>query len=373
MAPSTAVALSAPSALAQQDHPRGLTIADPSAVAAAEAARARIESAYTVAMRKPRDADEARLRIIAACKRPLFAERVEYAKPVGGKAIKGPSIRLAELELREWGNVLTETTVVFENDEVRRLNVRIIDLQTNASFGRDIQLKKTVERRDSKGRDVIRARMNSYGDTVYIVRATDDELMNAESAAVSKVVRNEGLRVIPSDITDEAMETARETLRNRDKGDPDAARKRVIDAFAGVGVRPQDLASYLGHPVAQIQPAELETLRALHRALADGETTWKEIVEAAKAKDGGNDEGAGASNGKSKADNLAEKIGGTKDAAEGESAEDIMLNAAEIGEQLEMKPQIIKAKIAAAKEQGVAGLKNLRESWAEMLQAKSRG
>lgn len=74
---------------------------DPAIAAAAESARARIESAYMVAIRRPRSYDDARSRILEACRRPLFAERVEYAKPVGGRTIKGPSVRFAELALRE--------------------------------------------------------------------------------------------------------------------------------------------------------------------------------------------------------------------------------------------------------------------------------
>ncbi len=73
---------------------------DPAAAAAAEAAKARIQSAYIMALQKPRNADDARDRILKACKRPAFAERVEFSKPVGGKQIKGPSIRFAELALQ---------------------------------------------------------------------------------------------------------------------------------------------------------------------------------------------------------------------------------------------------------------------------------
>ena len=70
---------------------------DPAAVAAATSAKARIESAFMIALHKPRNVDQSRDRILHACKRPTFAEKVEFAKPVGGKTIKGPSVRFAEL------------------------------------------------------------------------------------------------------------------------------------------------------------------------------------------------------------------------------------------------------------------------------------
>lgn len=369
----------------QQKPSTALAVSDPSAIAAAEASRARIESAYSVALRKPRITDEARLSILEACRRPMFAARVEYAKPVGGKAIKGPSIRFAELAVREWGNLIVETTVIYEDADLRRVNVRCIDLQTNATFSRDIQIKKTVERKSAKDREVISSRQNSYNETVYIVRATDDEMQNEESKAVSKVVRNKGLRLIPVDIIDEAIEVARETLKKVDKADPDAARKRIIDAFAAIGVRPVDLVSYLGHPMAQIQPAELETLRNLHRALADGETTWKAIMDELKAKASAEEAEEGEGN-KSQAEKISGKIKkagapaadpapeqkpSTNTQAEADlAAAAVIDNLQDLAEALGYDEAVTKTKIESAKAKGFDGLKALQASWTEMVKAK---
>jgi hypothetical protein len=378
MAENTAVAK------VQQNPGTALAISDPSAIAAAEASRARIESAYSVALRKPRDIDEARLRILEACRRPMFAARVEYAKPTGGKAIKGPSIRFAELAVREWGNLMVETSVVYEDRDIRRVNVRCIDLQTNSTFSRDIQVKKTVERKNAKDRDVISSRQNSYNETVYIVRATDDEMQNEESKAVSKVVRNEGLRLIPADITDEALEVARETLAKKDAEDPQAARKRVIDAFAAIGVRSVDLAAYLGHPVAQLVPAELDTLRALHRAIADGETTWKAIMDEIKGKEA---EGDGSDVGKDQGKRISDKIKGKSAPAEKTAEAPSEASAAttvtdeeqaiidalyNVGAELGYQAAAMDAKIDTAQAKGLPALKSLLASWNELNKATAK-
>ena len=95
--------------------------ADPAAVAAAEAAKQRLQAAFVMAKQFPRDPDQARYRILNACRRKRFAEMAEYSKPVGSRKIVGPSIRLAELALREWGNIMAESTVVFEDEESRRI------------------------------------------------------------------------------------------------------------------------------------------------------------------------------------------------------------------------------------------------------------
>jgi hypothetical protein len=273
---------------------------DPAVVAAAEGAKARIQAAYIMAMQRPRSEDQARSKILEACKRPLFAERVEYAKPVGKRTIKGPSVRFAELALREWQNVLTETQVIYEDDGIRRIRVMVLDLETNSQFSKDIQIRKTVERRNPEGRELIRERMNTSGEKVYIVAATEDELQNKEAALISKAFRTEGLRLIPSDIVDEALDVARATLRDRDSKDPKEAKKKVLDAFDSIGIKPKDIAQLLKHSLDTVSPAEMETLRGIYRAIRDGESSWADYLRVQAE-----DEGEG---GDTSADSLTAKI-----------------------------------------------------------------
>ncbi|WP_419663194.1 hypothetical protein [Desulfosarcina variabilis] len=260
-----------------------MQLVDPAAVAAAEAAKAQIQAAYIVAMQKPRNQMQARSNILMACKRTEFAEKAEYSKPVGKHKITGPSVRFAELAIREWENVRVETVVLYEDDDVKRLRVSAIDLETNAQFSRDIQIKKTIERRSKKGReeDVISERKNTYGDVVYILRATDDEMLTKESAWVSKIIRNEGLRLIPTDIIEEGLKQARETLRSKAAMDPDGEKKKIVDAFAGIGIKPTQIEKYLGHDIGTIVPAEIAELRSMYRTIRDGEASWNDYMKTA--------------------------------------------------------------------------------------------
>jgi|GEM_PF-1782375 len=257
-----------------------LTQSDPAAVAAAETAKARIQSAFLMALHKPRNADQARINILEACKRPIFAERVEFSKPVGKTPIKGPSIRFAELALREWGNVLTETQVVFENDSLRRVKLFVTDLESNTSHSKEIVVAKTVERKyPPKDREIFKERTNTKGEKVYIVEATDDELHNKEAALISKALRNEGLRLIPSDIIDEGIMTAKKTLTKKDSEDPLAAKKILFDGFAGIGIKPKDIEQYLKHKAETISPVEIQDLRGMYRAIKDGEASWNDYID----------------------------------------------------------------------------------------------
>lgn len=256
-----------------------LVPSDPAAFAVAEAARARVQAAYVMALQKPRNEDQARASILAACRRPGFAEKLEYSKPVGSTRVKGPSIRFAELALSHWSNILTESFTVFEDDRVRRVRIMVCDLETNASFSKEITITKTVERKSAEGREVLGERKNSKGEKTYIVEATDEELANKEAALISKAIRNEGLRLIPSDIIEEGLAIARETKSKQDAEDPAAAKKRVLDAFSDIGIQPKHLGEYLGHSLDYISAAELGDLRSVYQAIRDGEASWADYMQ----------------------------------------------------------------------------------------------
>jgi len=253
---------------------------DPAIVAAAETAKARIQSAYIMAIQKPRNPDQARQKILRMCDSPEFAEKVEYSKPIGNTSIKDLSIRFAEAAMAEWGNILSEAQMIYDDDNVRRIRVSVIDLETNTQFSRDITLKKTIERKSKKGRedDYISERKNSYGQTVYILRATDDEMLIKESAMASKFIRTEGLRLLPAGIKQEAKERSRATLASRDKSDPDAAKKRILDAFAGLNIWPNDIKKYIGHSVDTLSPSEIVSLRTIYTAIDGGESSWADYI-----------------------------------------------------------------------------------------------
>lgn len=253
-------------------------LADPAAVAAAEEAKALVQAAYFMALHRPRNYMQARQRILDACKRPAFAASVEYAKPVGGSSVRGPSIRFAELAVQQWGNIRVDTSTTFESDDFRKIRVQVLDLETNTCFGKGITVNKTVERSKADGREVLRQRTNTQGKPVYIVRATEDELATKEAAAISKVVRNEGLRLIPQDIIDEALEVAR-AARRGDVADPQERIRKVCDLFAAIRVTPDDLSHYLGCPVDKASPVQIDDLQTVYTAIKSGEARWSDYVQ----------------------------------------------------------------------------------------------
>jgi hypothetical protein len=253
------------------------------ATAAAETSRALVESRYMMAIKRPRDMDQFRGKLLTACERTGFAEVAWYNKPIG-KGVRGPSIRLAEAAARYMGNIHCTTSTVFDDRERRILHVEVTDLETNVPFGQDVTVTKTVERRNKKDGDtVVSQRLNSTGQTVYILEANDDDILNKQNALISKCLRTLILRLVPGDIIDECENKIQKTLGQRDAQDPDSARKRLFDSFAGVGVEPVELKKFIGHD-GPLSPKELQSLRETFSALKDRETTWREVMDSVSEK-----------------------------------------------------------------------------------------
>lgn len=267
-------------------------LVETASTAIAAKAKAMVEARYVMAMRQPRNWDQVRQDLMGECKRPSFAHNKSayYRKPIG-QGVEGLGIRFVEVALRCMKNVLVETSMTFEDDAKEIHCVSVTDLESNLTYPLDVRVSKTVER--SKPADdgsYISARKNSYGKMVYTVPANDDDLLNKRGALISKAVRTLGLRIIPGDLQDEAEEIIKAVRLDEAARDPGAERKRIADAFGEVGVKAADLTAYLGHALDTCSPTELVDLRGIYGAIANGEATWKSVMEN-KAEQGGESSG----------------------------------------------------------------------------------
>ena len=256
--------------------------------ALAAALVAGVQARHIVAFKRPRSIDAVRQLLLKECTRPGFAAKARYKKPTGRDAVYGPSIRFAEAALRLMGNNVVETLVVRDDDKVRVLRVSVCDLETNATFFKDVSVEKTVEKsKIPEGMTPLGQRRNSRGEWAYLLPATEGDLLNKEAALVSKAIRTCALRLIPFDLVDEAMATVIATQRKEDARDPDAARKRIVDEFGAIGVLAAGLVEWLGHDLDALTADELLDLRAIYLTLRDGEATWTQVLEARRAERAG--------------------------------------------------------------------------------------
>ena len=274
--------------LAARPDPAPPAVAETASTAMAAAAKAAIEARCIMAMRNPRSWDQVRVKLLEACKRPKFAETARYAKPIGNSKVVGPSIRFAEEAMRQMGNIMAETRILFDDQDRRIVLAAVMDLERNLTYPQEIILQKTVERRFlAKGQTAISSRTNKTGQVVHLVEASEDDLLVKQNAQISKALRTSALRILPSDILEECMTQVITTVQNEDAKDPAAAKKRILDAFYELGVAPKDLEAFLGHGLEQVTPAELQLLWATYTAIKEGEATWQDVMA---SKEGGNGE-----------------------------------------------------------------------------------
>lgn len=250
--------------------------------AAAAHATALTQAKFVMALQRPRDMDGVRVSLLKACKRRRFAETAVYSKPMGrgNEPVRGFSIRFAEEAARALGNLDIASNALYDDASKRIICVCVTDLESNTSYSVDVTVQKTVERRFLKdGQAALGVRTNSTGQTTYMVAATDDDVLNKQNALISKAVRGGILRVLPSDIREEAQEEILATMEREDNADPDAARKRLADSFAELNVSPTELKKYLGHELSTCSPAELADLRKVYVSIREGEATWAEHMK----------------------------------------------------------------------------------------------
>lgn len=268
-------------ALQITDQPGALAGIESASSAVAAQARAMVESRYVMAMRNPRNWDQVRLDLVKECRRPSFADNKSayYVKPIGA-GVEGLGIRFVEVALRCMKNVLVETSMIFE-DELKEVHrVSVTDLEANITYPLDVRVSKTVERsKPNADGSFISVRKNSNGRDTYTLVGTDDDILNKRGALISKAIRTLGLRIIPGDLCDEAETIIKQVRLDKAAQDPDAERRKIVDAFSEIGVSATDLTQYLGHQLGQCSPAQIVKLRGIWGAIRDGESTWQQVMQ----------------------------------------------------------------------------------------------
>jgi hypothetical protein len=259
--------------------------------------RAMTEARWIMAMRAPRQMDMVRQDIMAECRVPGFAEVATYSRPCGREQLEedgprgkkgewvevfaeGLSIRAAEVMMRCMGNMQCKATTLYDDARTRMITVSAVDYQTNATWDIDLTVPKTVERkRPKKGQKPIGERVNSYGDRVFIVEASDQDVATKAAAEISKASRTCILRLVPGQLQDEAFVLCQKIAADKTAKDPNAARRGMLDAFASVGVRPSALEQWLGHELDTMSPAERDQLIQIGKAIKEGDLVWADVIE----------------------------------------------------------------------------------------------
>jgi hypothetical protein len=173
-----------------------------------------------------------------------------------GKALQGPSIRLAEIALASYQHVRAATRIISDDGSFIVAQAVVHDLYNNVSVTRETRRRIT----------------NKSGQ-----RYSDDMIANTANAACSIALRNATFTVVPRALITPVYEAARK-LAVGDAKSLTQKRAQVVERFVQMGVRKELIPQAVGcSSVEDIDLAKLETLIGYGTSIKDGTATVEEI------------------------------------------------------------------------------------------------
>jgi copper chaperone CopZ len=209
------------------------------------------------------------------------AKECIYALPRAGKAIKGPSIRLAEIIFSQWGNARVGSRVVHVDRFEKYVESESVfhDLESNAL---------TTAR--------VRRRISDKGGKVL----NEDMIVVTGNAACSIAKRNAILGGVPKAVWRKAYDAVERVLAG-DIKTLSVRRADAMKAFAAFGVKPEQIFQALNvKGVDDITLEHMPVMIGMHSALKSGESTVEEMFPKPAAIQAGGAKGLDAA-----LDNLA--------------------------------------------------------------------
>lgn len=225
---------------------------------------AETQAAMVVAQGRPRDELVAYNKIMKACARPSLAGTAMYAYKRGGTMVEGPSIRLAEVLARAWGNMTYGIRETSRSGNISEIEAFAWDLESNVRVTRQFILKHS---RDTKQG----AKALTSERDIYELSANMGQ----------RRVRACLLELIPGDIVDNAVAECKKTLAHGD-GRPMGDRVRdMVAAFDDLGVSLAMIEGFLQHKATAIVPAQLVKLQGIYKSIKDGVADRSEFFDIA--------------------------------------------------------------------------------------------
>lgn len=218
-------------------------------------AKAQAESFASIMAAKnwPRDEAKAAEKLLNACQRKTLAEQAIYTYARGGQDISGPSIRLAEAAARAWGNIKYGFKVTASDKLHSEVLCYAYDMESNIPVERSFEVSHV---RHTKGK----------GD--YLLTDPRDIYEKVANEAMRRV-RACILECIPGDVIESAVNQCEQTL-TATADISEATIKKLVDAFAQIGVTKSQIVAKIQRNLDAITPAQVIALRKVFVSIKDG-------------------------------------------------------------------------------------------------------
>lgn len=221
--------------------------------------RAEIDQQIATARAFPRSIDKAVKNIMSlATMDETTAEECVYALPRGGKPIKGPSARLAEIIVSQWGNCRVSARVVHvdKTDKFIEAEGLFHDLETN--MARRALVRRRIS--DKQGRLL-----------------SEDMIVVTGNAACSIAARNAILAGVPKGVWRRAYERCEQVIAGTVET-LSVTLDKTMKAFAAFGVPAEMVCAAVGVAgLADIKIDHIPTLRGMYSALKNSEASVDEM------------------------------------------------------------------------------------------------
>jgi hypothetical protein len=243
----------------RSDNPyanQGVQVRSEGATAATNASRAiaEVQAQVIMARKYPRDPLAATNTILAECDMPEFARVALYNFPRGDTRVEGPSIRMAEVLARAWGNVMSGTIEVERDGNESSMLAYAWDLESNVMKRREF---KVAHVRDSR-----------KGGKVAVTEERDIYEVGANAA--SRRERACILALIPGHVVNAAVDRVKKTLA-AEVGNPLERAHVMLEKFEKeYRVTKLQIEKRLKHRIEAISVAEILSLGQIYNSLADG-------------------------------------------------------------------------------------------------------
>lgn len=169
--------------------------------------------------------------------------------------IEGLSVRMAEIIAGAWGNLRVQARII--GNDGRQITAQAIchDLETNFAVSKEVK------------RSIVTKKGYTFSEDMQVVTG---------NAACSIALRNAVLTVIPKAVTKRIINDVKQVALGQSI-DLEHSRQNVIQYFAKLGVKQEQLFLYLGVKSAQeIDKQKIFELRATANAIKEGTTTVEE-------------------------------------------------------------------------------------------------
>ena len=229
---------------------------------------AAIKGQVFMAKQYPRDIQASWEKILGECQRTTLAEKAVYSFPRGKETVTGPSIRLAEVLARNFGNIKFSYDVLERRGQrgsqpgVSVIRAWAWDLENNVMAERKFEVKHY---RSTKS--------GGYNIT------DDRDIYELEANMASRRIRACILQIIPGDITDAAVNACRVTANSgiaammADKSQRAKLVAQMLRLYDKMGVTQDDLEGCLNCKVDDWTADHMLKLKEMKNSLDDNTTS----------------------------------------------------------------------------------------------------